>query len=183
VTYVIRPLDAAVETGAFLCGQPQLDTYLRRYASQDVRRGVARVFIATPREESRRLAGFFSLSAGSVNGEDLPPDMARKLPRYPVPIALLGRLAVDQAFQGRGLGSILLSDACQKVMRASRVLAVAALLVDAKDDPAAAFYRRFGFSPLPGRPDRLLIPVSVLRKLFPAPDNTSGSTICGGTTG
>ncbi len=97
-------------------------------------------------------------------------DLARKLTRYPVPVALLGRLAVDETFKGRGLGSIMLSDACKKVIQASRVLAVAALLVDAKDPSAAAFYRHFGFTALPGRPDRLLLPERVLRKLFPRSD-------------
>ncbi len=71
----------------------------RRAAS----RRVARVFVATPRDDARRLAGFFSLSAGSVSCEDLPPEIARKLPRYPVPIALLGRLAIDQAFRNPSL--------------------------------------------------------------------------------
>ena len=167
MTYAIRPLDKAVDTGGFRCGQPQLDDYLRRYAAQDQRRGVARVFVATPRPDARHLAGFFSLSAGSVSCADLPQEMARKLPRYPVPVALLGRLAVDQAFHGQGLGAILLSDACHKVVQASKVLAVAALVVDAKDAAAAEFYQHFGFLPLAGRPDRLLLPWTVLRKLAP----------------
>ncbi|WPL17900.1 hypothetical protein Thiowin_02943 [Thiorhodovibrio winogradskyi] len=91
--------------------------------------------------------------------------MARKLPRYPVPVALLGRLAVALNFQGRRLGSILLSDACRKELKASQVLAVAAIVVDAKDASAAAFSRHFGFLPLPGRPERLLLPANVLKGL------------------
>ncbi|WP_408034221.1 GNAT family N-acetyltransferase [Thiorhodovibrio winogradskyi] len=82
-----------------------------------------------------------------------------------MPVALLGRLAVDLNFQGRGLGSILLSDACRKVARASQVLSVAAIVVDAKDASAAAFYRHFGFLPLPGCPERLLLPAHVLKGL------------------
>lgn len=156
--YRIRPLDGAVDTAVFHCGQTALDDYVRRFASQDVRRGVARVFIATPEDDPRRLAGFFALSAGSVNCADLPADLARRLPRYPVPVALLGRLAIDTAFQGRGLGSILLADACRKVASASSVLAVVGIIVDAKDESAAAFYRHFGFMPLPGLPERLLLP-------------------------
>jgi len=167
MAYVIRPLDTAVDTGGFRCGQPQLDDYLRRYAAQDQRRGVARVFVATPRPDARHLAGFFSLSAGSVSCADLPQEMARKIPRYPVPVALLGRLAIDQAFHGQGLGGMLLVDACHKVVQASRVLAVAALVVDAKDAAAVGFYRHFGFVTLAGRPDRLLLPWAVLRKLAP----------------
>lgn len=156
-SYRIRSLDAAVDAGGFHCGQQPLDDYIRRYASQDVRRHVARVFVATP-DEPHRLAGYFTLSAGSVACSDLPPAVARKLPRYPVPIALIGRLAVDTSFQGRGLGSILLVDACRKVAHAGTVLAVAGIVVDAKDAAAEAFYRHFGFVPLPGHPDRLLLP-------------------------
>jgi GNAT superfamily N-acetyltransferase len=161
--YRIRPLDGAVDTGAFHCGQTILDDYILRFAPQDVRRGVARVFIATPDDDPRRLAGFFALSAGSVNCSDLPADLARKLPQYPVPMALLGRLAVDTAFQGKGLGSILLADACRKVAGASAVLAVVGMIVDAKDEPAVAFYRHFGFIPLPGMPKRLLLPAKCFR--------------------
>lgn len=168
MSVVIRPLDGSIETDLFHCGEPQLDLYLRRYASQDVRRGIARVFVATPPEDSQRPVGFFSLSAGGVRADSLPPEMARKLPRYPVPVALLGRLAVDQNVQGRGLGSILLSDACRKVVQASQVLAVAAILVDAKDASAAAFYQHFGFLSLPGYPARLLLPFNVLKRFASA---------------
>jgi GNAT superfamily N-acetyltransferase len=158
--YRIRAFDKAVDSASFRCGQTPLDGYVTRYAAQDVRRNIARVFIATPELEPRQLAGFFTLSAGSVSCSDLPESLAKKLPRYPVPVALIGRLAVDAAFQGKGLGSILLVDACRKVAYASTTLAVAALVVDAKDASATAFYRHFGFLPLPGQPARLVLPAS-----------------------
>lgn len=158
--YQIRSLDSAIDTATFRCGQAPLEEYLCRYASQDVRRNVARVFVATPQSDSRRVAGYFTLSAGSVHCADLPPALAKKLPRYPIPVALVGRLAVDRAFQGQGLGSILLSDACQKVARASAALAIVGIVVDAKDDAAAAFYRHFGFLDLAGQPGRLLLPAT-----------------------
>ena len=166
IRFRIGPLDAEVDTAAFRCGKAPLDQYIRRYASQDARRGVARVFVATPEIEPHRPAGFFTLSAGSVGCADLPEPLARKLPRYPVPVALIGRLAVDAGFQKQGLGSILLADACLKVARASAVLAVAGIVVDAKDGEAEVFYRHFGFVPLPGQPGRLLLPASQ----FPAGD-------------
>ena len=131
--YRIRTLAAALETAAFHCGHKPLDDYIERYASQDVRRNLARVFVATPAAEPKRIAGFYTLSAGSVACTDLPPAMARKLPRYPVPVALVGRLAVDSLFQGKGLGSILLADACRKVVGAATVLAVAGIDDDAGD--------------------------------------------------
>lgn len=163
--YRIRPLDSTIDSAAFRCGKPPLDEYIQRYASQDVRRNVARVFVAMPQGEDRRMAGFFTLSAGSVNCAELPQSLARKLPRYPVPVALIGRLAVAIDFQGKGLGSILLSDACHKVIQASTALAVAGIVVDAKDEAAAAFYRHFGFLPLPGQTARLLLPASVFSAL------------------
>ena len=153
----IRPLDKAVDAAGFQCGNLALDEYIRRYASQDEGRDVARVFVATPLAADR-LAGFYTLSAGSIQCSDLPPALARKLPRYPVPIALLGRLAVDQSFQGQGLGSILVADACRKVARASTALAVAGIVVDAKNSVAASFYQHFGFTPLPGKAERLFLP-------------------------
>jgi GNAT superfamily N-acetyltransferase len=161
--YSIGALDNSVDTKAFQCGQTILDNYICHYASQDVRRDIARVFVATPDFEPTRLAGFFSLSAGSVNCAELPPSLAKRLPRYPVPVALIGRLAVDIGFQGKGLGSILLIDACQKVARASTTLAGAGIVVDARDAAAASFYLHFGFVTMPGRPDRLLMPATMFR--------------------
>lgn len=159
--YQIRSLDASIKTGDFHCGREPLDNYIRRYASQDVRRNVARVFVATPEDDPQRLAGFFTLNAGSVSSTSLPASLAKKLPHYPMPVALIGRLAVDKKFQGKGLGAILLADACQKVAQASAVLAVAGIIVAAKDDEAGAFYKHFGFEPLQGQAHRMLLPASV----------------------
>ncbi len=156
----ICALDKSVATAGFHCGQTALDDYIARYAAQDIRRNVARVFVATPVAEPHRLAGFFSLSAGSVNCADLPAGLAKKLPRYPVPVARIGRLAVGLEFQGQGLGSVLLADVCQKVAQASATLAVVGIVVDAKDGAAASFYQRFGFLPLPGSLGRWLLPAA-----------------------
>jgi GNAT superfamily N-acetyltransferase len=158
--YQIRSLDASINTADFQCGSEPLNDYIRRYASQDVRKNVARVFVATPEHDLKQLAGFFTLSAGSVSCSSLPESLAKKLPRYPIPVALIGRLAVDNKSQGKGLGSILLADACQKVLQASAVLAVAGIIVDAKDHKAVLFYEHFGFISLQGQADRMLLPAS-----------------------
>jgi GNAT superfamily N-acetyltransferase len=155
--YKIRALDAEVDSRAFRSGHPALDDYLCRYATQDIKRGLARVFVATPEADSRQLGGYFTLSAASVSASQLPEALRRRLPRYPVPVALLGRLAVAETFRGSGLGGILLADALLKVAHASRVLAMAGMIVDAKDETAAAFYRHFGFVALPGQSDRMLL--------------------------
>ena len=167
--YRIGPLDAGADTAGFQCGQAALDEYIRRYASQDVRRNLARVFVASPVGDSRRLAGYFTLGAGSVDCRDLPASLARKLPRYPVPVALIGRLAVASECQGDGLGAILLADACHKVVQASAVLAVAGIIVDAKDASAARFYAHFGFVPMPGQSNRLVLPAKALTAIRSRP--------------
>lgn len=162
MAYRIRALDDEVDTAGFRCGEAALDEYLQRYARQDIKRGVARVFVATPVEQPGALMGFCSLSAASVDAEQLPESVRKRLPRYPVPAALLGRLAVSEAAQGQGLGSILLVDACKRVAVASQTLAVAvavaAIIVDAKSPAAAAFYQHFGFVELPGRAGRWMLP-------------------------
>lgn len=157
MAFHIRALDSEIETAGFRCGEAALDEYLQRYAKQDIKRGVARVFVATPADQGSVVAGFYTLSAASIASEQLPETLRKKLPRYPIPAALLGRLAVSEAAQGQGLGSILLADACKRVVAASQTLAVAAIIVDAKSPAAAAFYGHFGFIELPGQPGRWML--------------------------
>ena len=160
MAYRIRPLDADAQTADFACGEKALDEYLQRFASQDIKRGVARVFVASPVETPQMAAGFYTLSAASIAAQTLPEKWRKRLPRYPVPVALLGRLAVCRQCHGQGLGAILLADACQRVVAASQTLAVAALVVDAKSPQAAAFYAHFGFIALPGQSGRWMLPRS-----------------------
>lgn len=150
---------------AFDCGQPALNTYLQRQASQDVRRRIAQVFVAASPDLTSRIAGYYSLSAASFERRDLPAEAAKRLPHYPVPAALLGRLAIDQAVQGQGLGELLLLDALHRVLRASAALAVHAMVVDAKDAGAAAFYARYGFVAFPSQPLRLFLPMETVARL------------------
>ncbi len=140
----------------FSSGQPALDEWFRHRASQDDRRNVARVFVAV--DPTLGVAGFYSLSAFTLSITDIPEDFARKLPRYDViPAALIGRLARDEKVRGQGIGELLLADAIRRVLGASRSLAVFAVVVDAKDGRASAFYQTFGFRPFPSRPDRLFL--------------------------
>lgn len=156
----IEPL-AGQDRSRFSCGSEPLDRYLRERATQDVRRRVAACFIAVP-DDADAVAGYYSLAAASLPLLDLPPEVARKLPRYPaVPAARLGRLAVDQACQGLQLGAALLWDAITRSMHTD--LAVFAMLVDAKDAQAAAFYEHHGFIPFSGRPLQLFLPLAGLR--------------------
>lgn len=150
------------DRAAFDCGSDPLTRYLRQQASQDMRRRVAACFVALQGET--RIAGFYTLAAASVLLADLPAATAKKLPRYPmVPAVRMGRLAVDQAFKGQGLGGALLADALARCARAE--IAAHALVVDAKDEGAAAFYRHHGFLPLPDSPLTLFLPLATVQGL------------------
>lgn len=131
---------------------------------QDVRRRVARVFVACE-NDSASINGFYTLSAASFEKELLTPDEAKRLPHYPIPAILIGRLAVDLNSRGQGLGESLLMDAFIRVVRVSEVIAVYAIIVDAKNDDALAFYKRYGFLSFETIPYRLYLPLDSIRKL------------------
>jgi ribosomal protein S18 acetylase RimI-like enzyme len=155
----IEPLGKHHDRAQFSCGNAALDDWFRHRASQDEKRNVARVFVA--RDDELGIAGFYSLSAFTLAIEDVPEVLAGKLPRYDaIPAALIGRLARDERARGRGLGELLLADAVRRILTAGRSLAVFAIIVDAKDERAAAFYESFGFRRFPTRPGRLFLPTS-----------------------
>lgn len=149
----------------FSCGVPALDTYLQKQARQDVRRRVAVAFVAAP--DGKTIAGYYTLSQYSVELGVLPEEIAGKLPHYPlVPATLIGRLAVSAAFRGQGIGELLLMDALSRCLNGSREVASAAVIVDAKDAGAAAFYRKYGFLELPKMARRLFLPMATVEALL-----------------
>ena len=120
--------------------------------------GVAEIFVALG-DTPKRIAGYYSLSAASFEKSQLSAQMSKRLPHYPVPAAVLGRLAVDRARQGHGLGELSLLDAIPRVVRASETIAVYAIVVDAKTDRAKDFYERYGFISFAGARRRLYLPL------------------------
>jgi len=163
--WLIVPLDSkAHDRTTFACGAPDLDRYIREHASQDVKRNVARAFVAL-QSGTPEVCGYFSLSAASFGRDNLPSDQAKRLPRYPVPTALLGRLAVDNNSKRKGLGAFLLMDALHRTLIATRSLAVHAVIVDAKNDAARAFYQKYGFIPFSSETRRLFLPMTTICRL------------------
>lgn len=140
----IAPLSRAHDRESFSCGEPALDEFLRRYARQNQERGLSRTYVATLPGE-RRVLGYFTLSMGSVECDDLPDAERRRLPKYPVPVVHLGRLAVAQSERGRGLGGRLLHEALDLAVRASKSVGAFAIEVVAKQEAARAFYEKYGF--------------------------------------
>lgn len=161
---VIEPLNSTHDRKSFYCGVVVLDRYLREQASQDVKRRVSNCFVACAAGDSAVVA-YYTLAASSIPLTDLPEAETKRLPRYPLlPATLIGRLAVDNRHRGRQFGSVLLADALRRGIQAAP--ASFTLLVDAKDEIAAAFYRKHGFIPLASRPRSLFLPVATALKLF-----------------
>ena len=132
---------------------------MRRFAEQHRRRGISSVYVLTDSAQPARILGFYTLSAAEVDAERLTEAEHKKLPRYPVPCFRMGRLACRSDQQGRGLGKVLLGCAVDRCLKARQQVAAYALLVDAKDDAAKAFYVHFGFKPLLDAPMALFLPL------------------------
>jgi predicted GNAT family N-acyltransferase len=156
-TFVIEPLSAQHKRHDFSCGVEPLDRYFHQQATQDMRRLVAKCLVAVD-ENTNRIAGYYTLSASGIPINDLPPDLRKRLPRYDlVPVALLGRLAIDLAYQQQKLGAALLYDALERASTSD--LAVFALIVNAQDEKAKAFYQYFGFITFQSQPLHLFLPL------------------------
>lgn len=163
--YSIRPITEAVDRAVFDCGVPALNDYLQRFARQNHERGIAKTFAITA-VENARILGFHTLSFAQLAFEHMPVNLQKKLPRYPIPAMRIARIAVSRQEQGKGLGRLLLIDALHRANRAAAEAGLYAVLVDAKGEAAASFYRQFGFVPLPDWPLTLVITMKTVQKLF-----------------
>jgi GNAT superfamily N-acetyltransferase len=161
--YRIEPLKSHHDRTAFSCGVAELDAYLQSRARQDLERKLAAVFVLT--SDSRTIAGFYTLSAHSILAVDLPENYPRKLPRFPLPVTLLGRMAVSKNLQGQRLGEFLLMHALERAWTGSQQVASWAVVVDTKAG-AREFYLKHDFVPLPSQPHRLFLAMATIEKLF-----------------
>ena len=134
------------DRNSFNCGVPALNDYLQKYALQNQKKHAARAYVAT---SGNRIVGYYSLAYGSVSLEEALQSVKFGLPRHPIPVILLARLAVDSAEQRRGLGPALLQDALLRTTQAAEIAGLRAMLVHAKDGSAKRFYEKFGFEPSP----------------------------------
>jgi predicted GNAT family N-acyltransferase len=161
---LIEPLGKPHDRGPFACGAEPLDRYLKQQARQDVDKRVAAAFVLLA-SGSPQVLGYYTLSASVVSADELPADLARKVPRYPqLPVVLLGRLAVDNRLKGQKLGEFLLMDALRRCLEAAAQIGAMAIVVDAKDE--GAFYKHFGFTALQEQPARLFLAMKVVADLF-----------------
>lgn len=166
-TWVVEPLNPSKHNRShFSCGNGALDRYLKKQASQDIKRKLAKVFVAC-QPRSSNVLGYYTLSAASFNKGSLPLEKGKKLPYADVPAVLIGRLAVDQTWQGKKLGEFLLIDACRRVVETSQsTLAINAIVVHAKDKKAKGFYMKYGFIPFVDESLHLFIPTKTIEGAY-----------------
>lgn len=145
----IAKLSIEHDPSAFDCGHKALNTFIRLHALPGQRANSSQTYVAAV---GPTIVGYHTLVVGDVAYEDAPERLAKGLPRHPVPILLLARLAVDRTWQGKGLGAALVADAMRRTLQVADVAGVRALLVHAKDEAAKSFYTHLGFEQFPGEP-------------------------------
>jgi predicted GNAT family N-acyltransferase len=161
--YRVEPLGSDYDRNGFSCGNPALDAYIRQQAGQDVKRKLAAVFVLT--QDGKNIAGYYTLSAHAIQADELPPAMSKKLPRLPVPVTLLGRMAISDRLKGKGLGEFVLLSALERAWIGSTQIASWAVIVDAKVG-SRDFYLKYSFLPLPNSPHRLFLPIKTIEGLL-----------------
>ena len=158
--FTIEKLSSHHNRRDFDCGVNELNSYLQKYSSQHERKGMGRTYVAT-KENDTRVLGYYTISSSAVAFDVVPENV----PRHPVPVALVGRLAVDNIAQGQRLGETLLIHAFQSAQRAARIVAIYAVVVDALDESARNFYLKYGFNELTDDCLHLYIPMKTIEKL------------------
>lgn len=157
----VVPLASGHDRTPFDCGVEPLNVYLKNYASQNQKKGIIRNYVTC---RGPRIVGYYSLAYGSVAQADAPPALTKGIGRYPIPVMILARLAVDVREKGRGLGKALLKDAILRTLQAAEIAGLKAIFVQAKGQAAESFYTRHGFIPSPGDPLHLFFPLDPLRE-------------------
>jgi predicted GNAT family N-acyltransferase len=153
------------DRSGFCCEQESLDTYIRKQASQDLKKRVSTVFVLIDHPETSVLA-YYTLSAYAVDVAALDEAFAKRLPRYPaLPATLLGRLAVDNSQKGKRFGELLLIDSLKKSLDASIQVASLAIIAEALDENALSFYLKYGFQPFKQEPMKLYLPMKSVETL------------------
>jgi predicted GNAT family N-acyltransferase len=157
---IIERLSPHHDRQDFDCGVEELNSYLQRYSGQHERKGIGRTYVAVKDGEIRVL-GYYTISSSAIAFDVMPEN----LPRHPVPVALVGRLAVDKSARSQRLGEALLIHALQSALRAARIVGIYALVVDALDESAKTFYLKYGFNELTDDHLHLYLPMKAIERL------------------
>ncbi len=163
-TLRIEPISKLHKRKEFKCKKKPLTQYLHRYARQNDDNNIAKTFVAV--DDDNKVLGYYSLSTSSIEFKDFPEAFAKRLPHYPIPAALIAKLAVDSNIDSQGLGARLLIEALQNILAVSEEMAIKVVLVDAIDEEAKGYYLRFGFIELPGNELKLFLPIETISQLL-----------------
>jgi GNAT superfamily N-acetyltransferase len=166
MSYLTEHLDSKHNRENFSCGEDLLDNYFWRQAKQDVKRKLSSCFVFID-EGSNQIKGYYTLSSNSISNKLMPENFKRKLPKSytSLPAILLGRLAIDKTFQGKGIGKLLLIDALKRCLETSDSIGAFAVIVDPLDDDAEKFYGKYGFIKLPDS-GKMFLPMKTIVELF-----------------
>lgn len=156
----VLPLTGSHDRQGFDCGRQELNNWLRQVARQHQDKGLSKTFVAVRENAPERICAYYALTLAELENRHLPDAWRNKLPRR-IPGVRLGRLAVDQRYQGKGLGELLLVDALTRAQRIYKKAGGIGLFIDAIDEQAADYYRRFGFEAVPDNPLLLFLPAQV----------------------
>ena len=169
--FIIEPLTPRNDRTAFSCESEALERYLKQQANQDIGKDLSVAYVLVPADARNRIAGYYTVCSDTILIDDLPATLVKKLrlPHYQtIPATLIGRLARDLSYKGKGLGELLLSNALRLAWQASQTVASWAVTVDAKDEKTKRFYLDFGFISFGDTPQRLYLPMKTIQKLVSA---------------
>lgn len=166
MSQISEPLNSAHKKSDFSCGKEMLDNYLHKQANQDIKRKLSACFVVKE-EQTELIKGYYTLSNNSIPLENIPDNIKKKLPRSytTIPTTLLGRLAIDNNFQEKGLGKLILIDALKRSFELSKTLGSFAVVVDPIDKDAERFYNKYGFLRLPDS-GKMFLPMKTIGQLF-----------------
>lgn len=166
MNHITETLNSGHRKNEFSCGKEMLDNYLHRQANQDIKRKLSACFVIID-PETNLLKGYYTLANNSIPQEIIPEEYKKKLPKSysSIPATLLGRLAIDSRFQGKGIGKLLLIDALKRSYEISKTIGSFAVVVDPLDIDAERFYSKYGFIKLPDS-GKMFLPMNTIRELF-----------------
>jgi len=166
MSQISEPLNSTHKKSDFSCGKEMLDVYIHKQANQDIKRKLSACFVINEKE-TNLIKGYYTLSNNSIPLKFVPKQIQKKLPRsyQSIPTTLLGRLAIDNKFQGQGIGKLILIDALKRSYEISKTIGSFAVVVDPIDQRAENFYEKYGFIKLPDS-GKMFLPMKTISQLF-----------------